>query len=79
MLGGALEALATYASRDGTSNVVVCERCAAISIWDGTKSRCLRTEEWLSLVCDPRWYDVIEERVAVMDRLTDPAPERDDQ
>ena len=32
----------------------------------------LETEEWLSIVLEPRWYDVIEERMAVLERLTAP-------
>ncbi len=60
------------ALEDRRGNVAICHGCAALSVKDGHRYRPLRTQEWCDLVLDPRFYDVLEGRQAVLERLTAP-------
>jgi hypothetical protein len=67
-----VEHLTPHSGKGGEGKLVICERCAAVSIWDGTKYLGLVTQEWMDLVLDTRFYPVLEEREDVVERLTAP-------
>lgn len=52
----------------------VCPRCAAIFVMAKEGYfRLLVTEEWWTLMISPKYHDLMEARVSVLERLTAPA------
>jgi transcription elongation factor Elf1 len=69
---GHSQSVAAHADDDVTGTLILCHGCAAISVRDGSRYRALRTQEWMDLVLEPRFFDLLEERMNLLDRLTAP-------
>lgn len=53
---------------------LLCSFCAAIAIWDLRTGhyRLLWTQEWLDLTLLPHFYDLLEQRMALLEQITAP-------
>ena len=73
--GGDREHLVEHEARAGPGSLKVlalCRLCGAIAVKDGWQCRPLLTHEWLEVVLDPAWYDLVEARAAMMTKRRKP-------